>query len=121
MPLVDQLHRDKLRPREVWADRGYWCRDIRVGLTSRKITPMISRRRNPGEPIPQGTPTRTTNRGRKQRIKPRDPNGRHRWQIERTNSWLQNFRRIHTRRDVKLANYQAFFTVAMTLILARRF
>jgi transposase len=120
LPLVDRLRRDRLAPGQVWADRGYWAAGIRNGLEQRQITPMISRRRNPGEPIPDGTPTRTSHRGRQRRIKPHDPHGRHRWQIERTNAWLHNYRRIHTRRDVKLANYQAFFTLAMSLILARQ-
>jgi transposase len=121
LPLIDRLTAERLRPEQVWADRGYWAAGIRNGLTTRDITPMISRRRNPHEPIPEGTPTRTSDRGRAKRTKPHDPQGRHRWQIERTHAWLHGFRRIHTRRDVKLANYQAFFTIAMTLILARSF
>lgn len=121
LPLVDRLRHDQLTPHEVWADRGYWAAGIRQGLSDRQIEPMISRRRNPGEAIPPGTPTRTTNRGRRQRIKPADPLGRHRWQIERTNAWLHGFRRVHIRRDEKLANYHAFVTLAMSLILARQF
>jgi hypothetical protein len=120
LPLVDQLRADRLRPRQVWADRGYWSSDIRTGLRDRRISARISRRRNPGEPIPEGTPTRTSDRGRRKRTKPLDPLGRHRWQIERTNAWLHNYPRLHTRRDVKVANYQAFFTIAMSLVLARK-
>lgn len=120
LPLIDQLRADRLKPRQVWADRGYWSTDIRKGLRDRRIVPVISRRRNPGEPIPDGTPTRTSNRGRTKRVKPRDPLGRHRWQIERTNAWLHNYPRIHTRRDVKVANYQAFLLIAMSLVLARK-
>jgi transposase len=120
LPLIDRLCDEQLRPGQVWADRGYWSAAIRDGLTTREITPMISRRRNPNEPIPDGTPTRTSDRGRRKRVKPLDPHGRHRWPIERTNAWLHNFRRIHTRRDVKLDNYQAFFTVATSLILTRK-
>jgi transposase len=82
---------------------------------------MISRRRDPGEPIPAGAPTRSFQRGRRRRTKPLDPMGRHRWQIERTNAWIHGFRRIHTRRDVKLENYTAFFTIALVIILARQF
>jgi transposase len=121
LPLVDTLIADDLRPTTVWADRGYWAAVLRDGLRERRITPMISRRRDPGEPIPDGIPTRSFQRGRRRRTKPLDPMGRHRWQIERTNAWIHTFRRIHIRRDVKLENYAALFTIALVIILARQF
>jgi transposase len=121
LPLVDTLIGDGLRPVTVWADRGYWAKALRDGLRDRGIEPMISRRRDPGEPIPDGVATRSMHRGRQRRTKPVDPMGRHRWQIERTNAWIHSFRRIHIRRDVKLENYAALFTIALVIILARQF
>lgn len=120
LPLVDRLIAAQLGPHQVWADRGYWSRPLREGLAQREIMPMISRRRDPGEAIPDGVPTRITTRGRQRRTKPHDPLGRHRWQIERSNAWIHCFRRIHIRRDVKLSNYQALFTIALAVILARQ-
>jgi Transposase DDE domain len=118
--LIDELLSQELRPLQAWADRGYWSAAIRNGLIERRIEPMISRRRNPHEPIPDGTPTGPIHlRGKKKTRKPRDPMGRHRWQIERTNAWLHNYRRVHIRREVKVENYSALLTLALTLILVR--
>jgi IS5 family transposase len=97
--LVDRL---PYPPLEVWADRGYDAKANRDGLAARDIVPMISRRRRPGQ-------------GRH-----RDPNGRHRWQIERTNSWLANHRRLLIRWDRRADIHQAFYTLACCLICWRR-
>ena len=57
------------------------------------------------------------------RVKPVTQDGRalrryrRRWQIERTNSWLQACRRIATRYEWKAENYQAFVHLAFTVIL----
>jgi transposase len=98
LPLVDQLG---WLPDEVWADRGYDAQANRDGLTARGITPMISHRNRPGQ-------------GRR-----RDPQGRHRWPVERATSWINAFRRLLTRWDRKAAHYQAFYTLACCLICIR--
>ena len=98
LPLVDQLD---WVPDEVWADRGYDAKANHDGLTQRGITPMISRRNRPGQ-------------GRQ-----RDPLGRHRWPIERTNSWLNAYRRLATRWDRTAALHQAFITLACCILLLR--
>ena len=36
-------------------------------------------------------------RGGRRVARSRDPHGRHRWPVERTNSWLRNWRRVSTR------------------------
>ena len=43
-----------------------------------------------------------------------------RWKIERTNAWLQNFRRIVIRYERKVENYLAFVQLACVCILLRR-
>lgn len=98
LTLVDRL---PARPGEVWADRGYDAKANRDGLTARGITAKISHRRDPG----QG--------------KTRDPAGRCRWQIERTNGWLFYFRRLMIRWDRSGDLHDAFYTLARCLICWR--
>ena len=121
LPLVDELIGRGIRPRELWADRGYASRAIREGLAGREIEARISRPRRPGETIEDGTPTREVWRGRRRRLKTADPLTRQRWPIERTNAWLKARRRIATRRDRKPENYLAFLQLGMILILVRSF
>jgi hypothetical protein len=96
--LVDRLD---VRPDEVWADRGYDAKANRDGLTRRHITAMISQRNRPGAG------------------KRRDPLGRHRWPIERTNAWLGYYRRLMIRWDRRADIHQAFYTLACCLICWR--
>lgn len=98
LSLVDRL---RCPPEEVWADRGYDANANRVGLARRHITAMISHRN------PPGAGTR------------RDPLGRHRWPIERTNSWLAYHRRLMIRWDRHADIHQAFYTIACCLICWR--
>ena len=119
LPLIDELIARKLTPGEVWADRGYDAHALEQALLERGIAPQISRRRRAGDPIPEGTATREVWRGRRRQLKSRDPNGRHRWPIERTNAWLKAKRRIATRRDRKADNYLAFLQLGTILILTR--
>jgi transposase len=121
LPLVDALARAGIRPEELWADRGYASLALEWALCERGIAPRISRPRRAGAPIPAGTPTRTVWRGKRRRLKTRDPHARHRWPIERTNAWLKAKRRIATRRDRKADTYLAFLQLGMILILARSF
>lgn len=46
---------------------------------------------------------------------------RRRWKIERLFAWLQNYRRIGTRYEVKLTNYLGFVHLGMMKILFRHF
>jgi len=48
-----------------------------------------------GDPIPAGQRGREVWRGKKRRVKTRDPKQRHRWPVERTNAWLKAMRRIN--------------------------
>ena len=121
LPLLDRLAERGHVPKELWADRGYDAEGLRKQLRDREIEPHISKRRRAGDPIPPGTPTRTSYRGGQKRIKTADPLGRHRWPVARTNAWLHAFRRIATRRDRKASVYLAFVQLAMILILTRAF
>ena len=121
LPLLDALAEQGIRPDELWADRGYAASAIDLALRERAIEPRISKPRRKGEPIPPGTPTREVWRGKKRRLKTRDPQARQRWPVERTNAWLKAKRRIATRRDRKADNYLAFLHLGMILILVRSF
>ena len=121
LPLVDELLQRGIQPGELWADRGYHSAALEQGLRARAIEPRISRPRRRGEPIAAGTPVREVWRGKRRRLKTRDPLARHRWPIERTNAWLKARRRIATRRDRKPENYLAFLQLGMILILVRSF
>jgi transposase len=121
IPLVDALIGRGICPIEVWADRGYDSTRVREELTERGIQPMISQRRKPGEPISADQVVGEVRRGRKRQQKTRDPLGRQRWPIERTNAWLKAKRRIATRRDRKATTYEAFLQLGMIIILAGAF
>ena len=64
---------------------------------------------------------------RDDRIKPQIQDGRklrrfkRRWKIERTISWVGNFRRLVVRYERKISMYRAFFHVACLLITLRQF
>lgn len=46
---------------------------------------------------------------------------RKRWKVERLFVWLQNFRRIVVRWEIKSQNYLGFLHLAIMLILLRQF
>lgn len=110
-----------MRPQELWADRGYASRAHEQALAERAIRSCISQPRKPGEAIAPGQPTYEVWRGKKRRLKTRDPQARYRWPVERTNAWLKALRRIATRRDRKASNYLAFLQLGVIVILLRSF
>ncbi len=117
LPLVDELLARGMRPLQLWADRGYDAEALRQQLRARAIEPQISRRRRQGDPLPGGS--REVWRGRKRQPKTRDPQGRQRWQIERTNAWLHNWRRISTRWERRPELYLALLQLACSMIICR--
>jgi transposase len=121
LPLLEQLATVGIHPRELWADRGYASHAHERALAERGIRSRISQPRRRGEAIPLGTHTHEVWRGKKRRLKTRDPQARHRWPVERTNAWLKGLRRIGTRRDRKADNYLAFLQLGMIVILVRSF
>lgn len=63
---------------------------------------------------------------RKGRKKPPTQDGRklkiykHRWPVERTNAWLQNFRRVLVRQEYYSENYLAFVQAACLIVTLRK-
>jgi len=93
-----QLHR-------VIADRGYDSDPLRQRMMERG-TELIA-------------PYRSNVRNRRFEDKRKLRRYRRRWKIERTNAWLQNFRRIQVRYDRILSIFQGFFHFACLLITLR--
>lgn len=94
------------RPKRLIADRGYDSNPLRALLASRDIEPIIPRRRN--------NPKATHQDGRKLR------RYRRRWIIERTNSWLQTFRRLVTRYERSATVFTALVHLACALMTLKR-
>jgi transposase len=117
LPLVDELLEQGLRPRELWADRGYDAEPLREQLRRREIEPVISRRRQAGAPVPADA--RYVWRGRRRQAKVADPNARKRWPVERTNAWLHNWRRISVRWERRPELYLALLQLACSMIILR--
>jgi transposase len=115
LPLVDELLARGLRPGELWADRGYDGGELRLQLRRRGIVPVISARRRPGQPAPAGTPT--VRRANRRRPRPRDPFGRKRWPVERTTSWLRNWRRVATRWERRPELWLAVIHIAAAMTI----
>lgn len=94
------------RPERLIADRGYDSNPARVLLVKREIEPIIPKRRNNKKATHQD--------GRKLRRYKR------RWIIERTNSWLQNFRRLVARYERNVKNFEALVHLACALVTLKR-
>jgi transposase len=97
------------RPRShlkrVIADRGYDSDPLRMRLHNRKTELIV--------------PYRKSVRNRRFEDKRKLRRYRKRWKIERTNAWLQNFRRIQIRYDRILTVFQGFFHFACLIIALR--
>jgi transposase len=119
LPLIDALGKAGYQPDEVWADRGYCSDPLRAAIHARGITPRISKRRRPGDPLAPGQTKRPGTRGRKRLIRTSDPLARHRWVVERTNAWLRRFRRLTIRTEPNSQVYLAYLTLALIIILGR--
>jgi transposase len=94
------------QPERLIADRGYDSNPARALLVSRDIEPIIPKRRNNRKATHQD--------GRKLRRYKR------RWVIERTNSWLQNFRRLVARYERKVKNFEALVHLACALVTLKK-
>jgi transposase len=94
------------RPRRLIADRGYDSNATRALLVKRDIEPIIPARRNNRRATYQD--------GRKLR------RYRHRWIIERTNSWLQSFRRLVVRYERSAIVFTALVHLACALITLKK-
>jgi transposase len=108
-----------IRPGELWADRGYDSRQLREQLRLRAIKPMISERRRKGEQPACDQIIGKVYRGQRKRLKTRDPLGRQRWPVERTNAWLRNWRRVATRWERRPELWLAVIQVAAAIVIYR--
>jgi transposase len=97
--------RPRSRLRRVIADRGYDSDPLRERLKKRGTDLIV--------------PYRSNNRHRRYEDGRKLRRYKRRWKIERTNAWLQNFRRIQVRYDRILTLFQGFFHVSCLLITLR--
>jgi transposase len=103
-------------PSELWADRGYDGAELRRQPLRRGIEPVISERpRRRGLPLESGAPSLL--RGNRRRPPTRDPLARKRWPVERTNSWLRNWRRVATRWERRPELWLALIQVAAAMTI----
>lgn len=101
------LHPRK-RPEILVADKGYDAKWLRDAMKRRNITPKIPKRRKPGQKEEPAYNTKINTYYKT------------RWIVERTNAWLQNYRRITVRWDRICENYEAFIELACILICLKR-
>jgi transposase len=104
-PLLDTI---PLRgsPARLIGDRGYDSNRVRALLVQQGIQPIIPARRNNRAATHQdGRPMRRYRR---------------RWIIERTNAWLQNFRRLVVRYERKALVFLGLVHMACALIALKR-
>lgn len=104
--LLDR-RRLRRRPRRLIYDRAADSDPLRQRLARRGIDLICPHRKNRRRPPLQD--------GRKLR------RFRRRWKIERTNSWLQNFRRLVVRYEYHASLFLGFVQLACLLITLRRF
>lgn len=97
-PIRSRRGRRRRRPGKLYADKGYDYDHLRQWLRGRGIRHRIARKG----------------------IESSSRLGRHRWTIERTMSWLAGCRRLHRRYERKVEHFQAFTSIACTLICYRR-
>lgn len=97
-PVRGRVGRPRRRPEKVIGDRGYDHDKYRRLVCQRGIKPVIARR---GTEHGSGL-------------------GCHRWVVERTLSWLHQFRRLLVRFDRRADMHEAFLRLGCCLICWRR-
>ena len=104
IPMIDAVPKVKgkvgaprQRPQYLLADRGYDSQPHRQQLRARGIEPVIGKR----------------NTGHGSGL------GQFRWPVERTISWLHQFRRLRSRWEKQPAMHQAFLTLGCAMICFR--
>jgi transposase len=99
--------RPRHKPRRVIADRGYDSDPLRERLRKRGIDLIV--------------PYRSSNRRRRYEDGRKLRRYKRRWIVERTNSWLGQFRRLLVRHEHLLSIYCAFFYLACFWITMRHY
>lgn len=98
--------RPRKKPDRIIADKGYDSNNVRKTLDNLGIEPIIPKREN--------NKIATHQDGRKLR------RYRNRWIVERTNSWIQNFRRLVVRYERDVDNFTGLLYLACALITLKR-
>ncbi len=101
LPLVDGIPpvrgkpwRLRQRPERVYGDRGYDSEPHREELRARNIEPVLAKRRTAhGSGL-----------------------GVYRWVVERTLSWLHQFRRLRVRFERRADVHEAFLSIGRALV-----
>ena len=97
----------KVQPERLIADKGYDSNKARELIESRGMLPIIPARKNN---------TRATHQdGRHMK------RYRNRWIIERTNAWLQNFRRLVVRYERSHIIFGGLIHMAFAMMILKRF
>lgn len=97
-PVAGKVGRPRKRPDALLADRGYDYDKYRREVSARGIKPVIAKR--------------NTEHG--------SGLGRHRWVVERTFTWLHQFRRLRIRWERDPEQHLAFLHLAAAIICWRR-
>ena len=96
-PVAGKAGAPRRRPKYLLADRGYDSDPHRRRLEARGIEPVIARRNTAhGSGL-----------------------GKFRWVVERTISWLHQFRRLRSRWEKRPAMHQAFLNLGCAMICFR--
>ena len=101
-----QRGRPRQKPKRIIADRGYDSDPLRERLQRRGVDLIV--------------PYRTNNHRRRYEDGRKLRRYKRRWIVERTNSWLGQFRRLLVRHEHLLSIYYAFFYLACFWITMRR-
>ncbi len=96
-PISGQRGRPRRRPDRVQGDRAYHSKPHRDALVQLGIEPVLARRG-----VAHGSGL-----------------GVHRWVVERTLSWLHQFRRLHVRYERRADIHEAFMTLGCVIICWR--
>ncbi len=100
--------RPKQRPARLATDKSYDSAEFRYQLRRRHIQPSIPRRKWPKRRCKPGRPAQV------------HVSSKHRWKVERSHGWLDNWRRLVTRYDWYTHSYVAFLTIACFMTLLSR-
>lgn len=96
-PVRQPRGRPRKRPAKLHADKGYDFNRCRRDLRARGITPRIARRG----------------------VESSKHLGKHRWVVERTFAWINQFRRLVVRYERHADLYRAFLVIAAAIICFR--
>jgi transposase len=93
-PITQTNGRRRKRPAKLHADKGYDYPRCRRALARRHVAPRIARKG----------------------IETREKLGRHRWVIERTMAWFNQYRRLTIRYERRQDIHEAFLSLGCSMI-----